>query len=103
MPGELHPLQSVHGTYSLLGQRQPVLVARPLGAGTQKTAFRVPDAAYRPARTPIAADVEAQSARSSARAEGRRLRGVRIGGDSVLPRNEVSADADFRLQPRGSR
>src|SRR5882757_6809340 len=101
MPAELHPLQLRDGTHSLLGQRKSVLVAHPIGVGAQGAALRVAASALRQARTSIAADVEAQSARSCAGVEGRRLRGVRIRGDSLLPRTEVSAEADFRVQPRG--
>src|SRR5580698_8337853 len=103
MTGELHPLQSRYGTHSLLGQRQPVLVARPAGAGAQGLAIRVPAAALRQAGTAIAADAEDEPARPGAGFEGQRLRRVRIRGDSLLPRSEVSAAADFRIEPGGGR
>ncbi len=100
---EPHPLQSDHGTHSILGQRQSVLVARAARAGAQGAAVRVAAAALRQAGTPVAPNAEAQSARPRARAQGRRLRGVRIGRGAVLPGREVPPGADFRHQPRGSR
>src|ERR1700730_18956219 len=100
MPAQPHPLQSPHGTYLLLGQRQSVFVARPSGAGAQATRLRVAPAAFRQARTSVAADVEDKSSRPSAGVEGRRLRGLRIGRDSLLPRFEVPAEADIRAAPR---
>src|SRR5258708_29102272 len=78
-------------------------MARPLGAGAQGAAVRVSASALRQAGTAIATDVEAEPARPGAGAEGRRLRGVRIGGDTLLPGPEVSAAADFWAQSGRSR
>ena len=70
-----------------------------LGARAQGAALRVAAAALRQAGAPIAADVENESARPGAGLEGRRLRGVRVGGHSLLPGSEIPAAADFWAQP----
>ena len=47
--------------------------------------------------------LKTESARPAAGVEGRRLRGVRVGRGSLLPRCEISAGADLRHESRGGR
>src|SRR5579872_505179 len=95
MTFELHPLQSPHGTDFILGQRQPVLVASPIGARAQGPALRIAAPALRQAGASVAPNVENESARPRARLEGRRLRGVRIRRHTLLPGPQIPASADI--------
>ena len=66
----------IHGTRTLLGQRQPILLARAAGTRIQGRALRVARIAVLQAGAQVAADAAHESARSRARAQGRRFRGV---------------------------
>src|SRR3569833_460979 len=73
--------------------------ARP---GAEAAFVRKPPAAVLQAGTQVAADAVAELPRARARAEGRRLRGVRVARRSLLPRPQIP-DTDSALRPLAGR
>src|SRR5579862_7290035 len=92
--------QYPYGHRFLLGKRQPTLLAGSSGARIQGPVVQQPPAAFRPAGAQVAADAGDELPRQAARFTRRRLRRVRVAGDSLLPRPEISRPADLRPHTR---
>src|SRR6185312_12768405 len=89
-----------NGDRHLLGQRQPVRLAGAARARIQAPALHEPPAAVLQARAQIAADAPHEPPRPGSRAQGRRLRLLRVAGHTLLPGPEISRSADLRAQSR---
>src|ERR1700722_12247132 len=82
----------------LLGKRQRAVLARRARARIQESQLQQPSAAVRSAGAQVAAHAGDELSRQAAGAARQRLRGVRVAGDTLLPRAEIPRAADLRSQ-----
>src|SRR5580698_4132998 len=86
---------SSHGHRFLLGKRQPSVLEGGAGTRTQGSAIQQSFAAVRPPGAQVTTNAGDEFSRQTAGAARRGLRGVRVAGDSVLPRPQISGAADI--------